>query len=76
MLYITLHDDCGYKSLTNIQFPVIVQARVCQHFPGCVEVHINQFERMPGFREDLVVGHDLPEDDNFYAFAPEDYSLY
>lgn len=74
-MYIKIYNDSGYQSLKNIQFPVIVRANT-KRDPIAIEVHISQFETMPGFRPELVEGRDLPIGDPLYSFLDEEYEFY
>lgn len=74
-MYIKIYDNSGYQSLKDIQFPVIVRANTKRENFG-IEVHISQFENMPGFRPDLVEGHDLGRDDTLYLFLDNEYDFY
>lgn len=73
-MYIKIYNNGGYQSLKNIQFPVIVRANSrIDRF--AIEVHISQFENMPGFRPGMVEGHDLGRDDPLYLFLDEEYEF-
>lgn len=74
-MYIKIYNDSGYQSLEDIQFPVIVRAN-SRREQFAIEVHISQFENMPGFRPDLVEGHDLGRDDPLYLFMNDEYEFY